>query len=101
MGLLGTLITLPLAPVRGVLWVVEQVADEADRQMFDESRIRGELLQLELDYDEGLVDDEERTAIEDELIARLAIAHQREREREEAENAAALRDVSSQEGGDG
>jgi hypothetical protein len=98
-GLLGTLITLPLAPVRGVVWVVEQVADEADRQMFDETRIRGELLQLELDYDEGLVDDEERAAIEDELIARLTIA--RQRKREEAEHAAASSDLPGEEGRDG
>jgi hypothetical protein len=98
-GLLGTLITLPLAPVRGVAWIVEQVADEADRQMFDETRIRAELLQLELDYDEGLVGDEERAAIEDELLARLAIA--RQREREEVEHAAAFSDLASEEGRDG
>jgi hypothetical protein len=98
-GLLRTLVTLPLAPVRGVMWVVEQVADEADRQMFDETRIRAELLQLELDYDEGLVGDEERAAIEDELLARLAIA--RQRKREEAEHAAASSDLSGEEGRDG
>ncbi len=99
MGLLKTLATLPLTPVRGVVWVVEQVADEADRQLFDETRIRAELLQVELDHDEGLVDDEERAAIEEELFARLAIA--RQRVREEAEHAATLSDVGGEEDGDG
>jgi Gas vesicle protein G len=99
MGLLTTLVTLPLAPVRGAVWIVGQVAEEADRQMFDETRIRGELLQLELDYDEGLVDDEERAAVEDELLARLAIA--RQRRREEAEAIGPLYDDQSQEGADG
>lgn len=77
MGLFTTLITLPLAPVRGVAWIAEQVAEEADRQMFDEARIRGELSQLELDHDEGRVDDQQRAAIEDELLKRLAMARQR------------------------
>ena len=99
MGLLRTLVTLPLAPVRGAVWIVEQVADEADRQMFDETRIRGELLQLDLDYDEGLVDDDEKAAIEDELLARLTIACQRKRE--EAAHAAASSDLPGQEGRDG
>ncbi|HWE10402.1 MAG TPA: gas vesicle protein GvpG [Solirubrobacteraceae bacterium] len=74
MGLFTGLLTLPLAPVRGVLWVAEQVADEAERQMYDEDRIRGELLQLELEFDDGLIDEEERTMREDELLERLAVA---------------------------
>jgi len=90
MGLFATLITLPLAPVRGVVWAVEQVAEEAERQMFDEARIRGELLQLELDHDDGRVDDQERVAMEDELLKRLAIA--RQRSHEQSERAVALRD---------
>lgn len=85
MGLFATLVTLPLAPIRAVAWVTEQVAEEVDRQMFDEARIRGELLQLELAYEEGLVADEERAAIEDELLERLAIARQRRREGEQLE----------------
>ena len=93
------LVTLPLTPVRGVVWVVEQVADEVDRQLFDETRIRAELLQVELDHDAGLLDDEERAAIEEELLARLAIA--RQRMREEAEPGAALSDVGGGEDADG
>jgi hypothetical protein len=98
MGLLTTLITLPLAPARSVVWVVEQVAEEADRQMFDEARIRGALLQLELDYDEGRVDDAERAAIEDELLERLATA--RQRKREETDLGVAMNDDGGPERGD-
>ena len=32
-GLFTSLVTLPLAPVRGAAWVVDQVAQEADRQL--------------------------------------------------------------------
>lgn len=77
MGLITGLLTLPLAPVRGVVWVAEQVADEVDRQMYDEDQIRGEMLALELEYDDGLIDDEERAMREDELLERLAVAQAR------------------------
>ena len=33
MGLFTGLLTLPLAPVRGVVWIAEQVTDEVDRQL--------------------------------------------------------------------
>lgn len=80
MGLFTGLLTLPLAPVRGVAWVAEQVADEVDRQLYDEDRIRGELLQLEMEAEDGVIGDEERERREDELVQRLVIAQERRRE---------------------
>jgi hypothetical protein len=77
MGLFTALVTLPLAPVRGVAWIAEQVAEEADRQLFDEGQIRRELLQLELDFDDGLIDEAERADLEEELLQRLAISQER------------------------
>jgi hypothetical protein len=76
MGLFSALVTLPLAPVRGVAWVVEQVADEVDRQLYDPARLRGVLLRLELDHDAGLLDDEEYEQRSSELIERLAAGAQ-------------------------
>ncbi len=77
MGLISGLLTLPIAPVRGVAWVADQVASEADRQLYDESNIRRELLQLEIDYEDGLVDDETREEREEELFERLAVSQAR------------------------
>ena len=77
MGFFTGLLTLPLAPVRSVTWVVEQVADEVDRQLYDESSIRRELLQLELEHDDGKIDDAERLMREEELFERLAVAQER------------------------
>jgi hypothetical protein len=77
MGLFTGLVTLPLAPVRGVAWIVEQVADEADRQLYDEGQIRREMLQLELDYEDGEIDQQERESREEELLERLAISQAR------------------------
>jgi hypothetical protein len=77
MGFLTGLVTLPLAPVRGAAWVAQQVADEADRQLYDENVIRRELLQLELDHDEGRIGEEEREHNERALFDRLAVARRR------------------------
>ena len=83
MGLFTGLLTLPLAPVRGVMWVAEQVAEETEKQLYDDDRIRGELLQLELDVEDGKIGEEEQHRMEDELFERLAIAHARAAEQDE------------------
>jgi glycine/D-amino acid oxidase-like deaminating enzyme len=80
MGILTSLVTLPLAPVRGAAWVAQQVAEEAERQLYDQSRLRRELLQLELDRDAGLVDKETYEEQADELLARMAQARERQTE---------------------
>ena len=77
MGLFSQLLLLPLAPVRGVAWVVEQVADEADRQLYDPAFIRRDLLQLEMDAEDGRLSPEERELEEERLMERLAISQAR------------------------
>jgi hypothetical protein len=77
MGFFTGLLTLPLAPVRGVVWVAEQLMEETERELYDEDQIRRELLQLELDYDDGKIDTQERQAREEELVERLAISQMR------------------------
>jgi hypothetical protein len=76
-GLFTGLLTLPLAPVRGVVWVADQVAQEAERQLYDEGSIRAELVALELAAEEEAMSDEEIRAREDELLERLAISRSR------------------------
>ena len=77
MGLFKELALLPLAPVRGTVWVADQLAEEADRRLYDEDNIKRELLQLELDSDDGLLGDEERERLERDLFERLAVARAR------------------------
>ena len=77
MGLFKELALLPLAPVRGTAWVVEQVAEEADRQLYDMDNIKRELLQLEMDHESGAIGDEERDRMERDLFERLAVARLR------------------------
>jgi hypothetical protein len=80
MGLFTGLLTLPLAPVRGVVWVADQMAQEAERQLYDEDRIRSELMQLELDAEDGQLSEAEVRTKEDELFERLAVSQARSSE---------------------
>ncbi|HKD34475.1 MAG TPA: gas vesicle protein GvpG [Gaiellaceae bacterium] len=76
MGLFTGLLTLPLAPVRGTVWVAEELADEAERQLRDEPRRR--LLVAERQLELGQLTVEEYEAIEDEALARLDAEEVRE-----------------------
>jgi hypothetical protein len=77
MGLFKEIALLPLAPVRGTVWVADQLAQEADRRLYDEENIKRELLQLELDQEDGVVGPEERERMERDLFDRLAVARAR------------------------
>ena len=83
MGLFKELALLPLAPVRGTAWVAEVIAEEAERRLYDEDSIKREMLQLEIEFDEGLLGEKERAAKEDDLLERLAISRQRRAEEEQ------------------
>lgn len=76
MGLISGLLTLPLAPVRGVAWVAEKVAEEAERELYDEQRIMRELAELESARDEGVISEETFNQGVDELLQRLELGRQ-------------------------
>lgn len=78
MGLLGELLLLPAAPLRGTAWVLQQVVDEAERQYYDPSAIQGELARLAEQLDAGDIDEAEFDRREDELLERLQIMQNRE-----------------------
>jgi hypothetical protein len=71
MGLITGLLTLPLAPVRGVAWIAEQVKEEAERQMMDPAALQEALADVAARREAGLIDDAEADRLEDELIERL------------------------------
>jgi len=77
MGIFKELVLLPVAPLRGTVKVAEVLAEEADRRLYDEENIKRELIQLEIDAEEGRVGDAERANVEDELMERLAVARRR------------------------
>ena len=71
MGLFTGLLTLPLAPVRGTVWLAERIQEHAELEMNDETAIRDQLVELEAARESGGYDDAELDAAEDELLARL------------------------------
>lgn len=71
MGLITGLLTLPLAPVRGVAWVTEKVAEEAQLELYDEGRIMRELAEAEAAHENGEISSETLDQIVDELLERL------------------------------
>jgi Gas vesicle protein G len=71
MGLITGLLTLPLAPVRGTVWLAERIQEQAEEELYDESAIRQGLLDLEAARQAGTLDEAEIAAAEDALIERL------------------------------
>lgn len=71
MGLLTGLLTLPLAPVRGTIWVAERVLEEAERQLNTPEAIEQQIVEAEEAYDRGELSEEEFEQIEEELLGRL------------------------------
>jgi hypothetical protein len=71
MGLLTALVTLPLAPLRGTIWIAEQIAQQAERELGDESTVRRRLAEAERQFDLGVLTAEEYERVEDDLLDRL------------------------------
>ncbi|MEV8398401.1 gas vesicle protein GvpG [Streptomyces niveus] len=71
MGLITQILTLPLAPVRGSVWVLDQVVLAAEREYYDPHPVRAELAGLEKELLSGAISEEEFDRREDELLDRL------------------------------
>jgi hypothetical protein len=86
-GLVTGLLGLPLAPVRGVIWLAEQILEQprltstntprrpggtvAEEQHYDPARIRAQLGQVDETRRSGELPEEECVEIENELLQRL------------------------------
>ena len=71
MGLITGLITLPLAPVRGTVWIAEQIQAAAEAEYYDEGAIQAQLREIDAARAAGTIDDAEADAAEDALLERL------------------------------
>ncbi|MBM4792322.1 gas vesicle protein GvpG [Streptomyces sioyaensis] len=71
MGLLTNILTLPLAPVRGTVWVLDQVLLTAEREYYDPEPVRQELRDMERQLLDGSMTPAEFDRREDELLDRL------------------------------
>ena len=70
MGFVFDLLTSPvLGPIRGVHWLAIKVAEAAKSDVLDESKVRGELMELQIrlemgEITEGDYDEQERVLVE-------------------------------------
>jgi hypothetical protein len=71
MGLITGLLTLPLAPVRGVTWLAERILEQAEQQMYDPATVRRQLSEVEEARAAGQLSDEEAADLENELLSRM------------------------------
>jgi hypothetical protein len=72
---IGNVLLLPLAPVRGVRWVAGLVADEAERQRAESASPTRALEELAAATANGEISPAEAEALEAEIIERMLAAH--------------------------
>jgi hypothetical protein len=70
-GLVTGLLGLPLAPLRGVLWMAEQIQEHAEEQYYDPVRIRAQLERVDEARRTGELSEEECAELENDLLQRL------------------------------
>jgi Gas vesicle protein G len=75
-GLITGLLTLPLAPVRGTVWLAERIKEQAEAELYDEDVIRAQLMDIEAAREAGEIGEDEATQAEDQLLERLIAARE-------------------------
>jgi hypothetical protein len=63
----------------GITWVLRRVADAVDAEMYDESALREELLAAQVRLELGEIGEQDLTAIEESVMARLREVRERKR----------------------
>ena len=74
MGLITGLLLLPLAPVRGTVWIAEKIYEQAESEFYDERAIRAQLMELDRARQAGEIDEQTAAEAEDILVERLIAA---------------------------
>jgi hypothetical protein len=70
--LLNELLFSPVTgPTRGIGFVVKRIRDQVEAEYLDEGKVRGELLDLELRYQHGEIDDTQYKEQEAAILDRL------------------------------
>jgi hypothetical protein len=70
-GLISGLLTLPLAPVRGTVWIAERILEQAEAELDDEGAIMTRLMEIDAAREAGEIGDQEAAEAEDVLLERL------------------------------
>ena len=76
MGFLSSVVLLPLAPLRGVLWVAQLLQELAANELNDPEILRSRLHEAEDAHRRGEISDEELGRIEDAVFTKLMTMQQ-------------------------
>jgi hypothetical protein len=71
MGLLSSILLLPVAPVRGVIWLGELIQDQVEQQMHDPATMRRELEEIDAAAAAGQLSEEERRQAQQAVLDRM------------------------------
>ncbi len=71
MGLLRRVVTLPLAPVEGLVWLAERLEEQAYQQLYGPEAVRRRLDELDEAFARGEISEDDRTAAEETLLESL------------------------------
>lgn len=74
MGFLTGILLLPLAPLRGTIWLAERLAEVAEREADSEATFRRLLVEAEIAFESGELSETEYEQVEDELLEQLELA---------------------------
>lgn len=74
MGFLTGVLLLPLAPLRGTIWLAERLTEVAERELDDEAVFRRLIVEAEIAYESGELSEAEYEQVEEELLERLELA---------------------------
>jgi hypothetical protein len=79
MGFLTDLLTFPvMGPIKGIVWIAEKVNEQVEKELYDEDKVRGQLMEMELRLDLGEISEEEYLEVEEVLLERLRIIRERQ-----------------------
>ena len=71
MGMLEWLALPVTGPIRGIMWIAQHAAEQAEREIYDPAAVQGQLQELEMRFDMGEITDEEYAEAEEVLLGRL------------------------------
>jgi len=80
MGLIDLLCPF-LVPVKGMVWLGGKIRDMAESDLMDKSKIQEKLMELQMRYEMGEIEEESFEKKETELLERLEAIRQYEQEK--------------------
>ena len=69
MGLIKEILLLPVAPVRGTLWVAERISDQVEQERYSSGAAVQQLDHLEAAKESGEMDEQEAEEREEQILS--------------------------------